>query len=66
MTISDLIARLTRIMKDTDSSIQVKVCSEYNSTDSTFDAFEVRKPRECNVVYIVPSDVWLRSDKKDK
>lgn len=64
MTISDLIAQLTRIMKETGPTIQVRIGSEYNSTENPFDAFEVRKPIESNEVYLVPSDVWIRSDLK--
>lgn len=64
MTISDLIAQLTRIMKETSPTIQVKIGSSYNSTDNPFDAFEVRKPMDRKEVYLVPSDVWIRSDLK--
>ena len=64
MTISDLIAQLTRIMKDTSSTIQVRLCSAYNSTENPFDAFEVRKAIDSDTVYLVPSDIWLRSDLK--
>lgn len=64
MTISDLIARLTRIMKETTPTTQVKLGRTYNSTENPFDAFEVRKPMECNEVYLVPSDVWIRTDLK--
>lgn len=61
MTISDLIAQLTRIMKETSPTIQVKIGRTYNSTDNPFDAFEVRKPIGGKEVYLVPSDVWIRS-----
>ncbi len=64
MTISDLIAQLTRIMKETSPTIQVRIGSVYNSTDNPFDAFEVRKPLESKEVYLVPSDVWIRSNLK--
>lgn len=64
MTISDLIAQLTRIMKETSPTIQVRIGSAYNSTDNPFDAFEVRKPLESKEVYLVPSDVWIRSNSK--
>lgn len=64
MTISDLIAQLTRIMKETSPTIQVKIGSSYNSTDNPFDAFEVRKPMDGKDVYLVPSDVWLKSNLK--
>lgn len=64
MTISDLIAQLTRIMKATSPTIQVKIGSAYNSTENPFDAFEVRKPIDGKEVYLVPSDVWIRSDLK--
>ena len=64
MTISDLIAQLTRIMKETSPTIQVRIGSAYNSTDNPFDAFEVRKPLESKEVYLVPSDVWIRSNLK--
>ena len=64
MTISDLIAQLTRIMIETSPTIQVRIGSAYNSTDNPFDAFEVRKPLESKEVYLVPSDVWIRSNSK--
>lgn len=64
MTISDLIAQLTRIMKETGPTIQVRIGSTYNSTENPFDAFEVRKPMESKEVYLVPSDVWIRTDLK--
>lgn len=64
MTISDLIAQLTRIMKETGPTIQVRIGSAYNSTENPFDAFEVRKPMESKDVYLVPSDVWIRTDLK--
>lgn len=64
MTISDLIAQLTRIMKESGSDIQVRIGSTYNSTENPFDAFEVRKPMESKEVYLVPSDVWIRTDLK--
>lgn len=64
MTISDLIAQLTRIMKETGPTVQVRLGSSYNSMANPFDAFEVRKPIEGKDVYIVPSDVWLRSARK--
>lgn len=64
MTISDCIAQLTRIMKEVGSTAQVKICSTYNSTSNPFDAFEIRKPMGGKEVYLVPSDVWIRSDLK--
>lgn len=64
MTICDLIAQLTRIMKETSPTIQVRIGSAYNTIENPFDAFEVRKPLESNEVYLVPSDVWLRSNLK--
>ncbi len=64
MTISDLIAQLTRIMKETGPTIQVRIGRAYNSTENPFDAFEVRKPMESKEVYLVPSDVWIRTDLK--
>lgn len=64
MTISDLIAQLTRIMKENGPSIQVKIGSAYNTIENPFDAFEVRKPMESKEVYLVPSDVWIRADLK--
>ena len=64
MTISDLIAQLTRIMKETGPTIQVRIGSAYNTTENPFDAFEVRKPMESKEVYLVPSDVRIRSDLK--
>ena len=64
MTISDLIAQLTRIMKETSPTIQVKIGSAYNTIENPFDAFEVRKPLESKEVYLVPSDVWIRSNLK--
>jgi len=60
MTISDLIAQLTRIMKSTSPTTQVKLGSTYNSTANPFDAFEVRKPIEGKDVYLVPSNIWDR------
>ena len=60
MTISDLIAQLTKIMRTTDPGIQVRIGSAYNSTDNPFDAFEVRKPVDKNEVFLVPSDVWMK------
>lgn len=64
MTISDLIAQLTKIMKETDPGIQVKLGSAYNSMDRPFDAFEVRKPFGSDSVYLVPSDVWINGGLK--
>lgn len=64
MTISDLIAQLTRIMKETGPTIQVRIGRAYNSTENPFDTFEVRKPMESKEVYLVPSDVWIRTDLK--
>lgn len=64
MTISDLIARLTRIMKETGSTAQVKLGSTYNSVENPFDFFDIKKPVNGNDVYLVPSDIWLKSDLK--
>lgn len=64
MTISDLIARLTKIMKATDPGIQVRIGSAYNSTDNPFDAFEVCKPLDKDEVFLVPSDIWLKDRPK--
>lgn len=64
MTISDLIAQLTRIMKENGSTIQVKLGSTYNSTEKPFDSFTVCKPLEARDVFLVPTDVWLKSDLK--
>lgn len=64
MTISDLIARLTRIMKEKGSCVQVKIGSTYNSTDNAFECFEVRNRMDDKDVYLVPSDIWDRSDLK--
>ena len=60
MTISDLIAQLTRIMKETGPATQVMIGSAYNTIENPFDAFEVRKPMARDEVYLVPSDVWIR------
>lgn len=64
MTISDLIAQLTRLQKEVGSSAQVMLCSAYNSLVNPFDSFEVRKPMDGKDVYLVPNDRWLRSDLK--
>ena len=66
MTISDLIAQLTRIMKETSPTIQVRIGSAYNSIENPFDAFVVQKPIDSNEVYLIPSDIWLRMDLKRK
>ena len=58
MTISDLIARLTRIMKETGPTAQVKLGRTFNSIETTFDTFEVKKPMDGQDIYLVPSDVW--------
>lgn len=60
MTISDLIAQLTRIMGK-DSGIEVRMCSKYDSREETFDAFYVLRPgEEQKTVYLVPTAVWTR------
>lgn len=64
MTISDMIAQLTRIMKEVGSTAQVKLCGTYNSTSNQFESFEIRKPMGSKEVYLVPLDVWIRSDLK--
>ena len=64
MTISDLIAQLTRIMKETSPTVQVRMGSAYNSIENPFDAFYVSRPVDQKDVYLVPSDVWIRSDLK--
>lgn len=61
MTISDLIAQLTRIMGKDGSGLEVRVCSRYDTREETFDAFYVIKPTdERGKVYIVPTAVWMR------
>ena len=64
MTISDLIARLTRLMKETGPTAQVKLGSAYNTTANPYDSFDVKKHVDEKDVYLVPTDIWLRSDLK--
>ena len=61
MTISDLIAQLTRIMKETGKGgMPVLLGSAYNTTENPYESFEVRRPLSSKDVYLVPSDVWMR------
>lgn len=60
MTISDLIARLEKIMREIGPTAQVKLGSVYGSTEKAHDFFDVRHPIDEKTVYLVPSDVWDR------
>lgn len=65
MTIGDLIQQLTNLMKENNNSaMMVKLGSTYNSTENTFDSFTVSKPMDSKCVYLVPTDVWIKSDLK--
>lgn len=59
MTISDLIARLTRIQTDLGKTggQTVKIGKDYNEYQQCFDAFDIKVVDK--EVVLVPSDVWI-------
>lgn len=66
MTISNLTARLTRLQKELGNMTQVKIGKEYNSTDTSFDCFNVKvvgENRDKEII-LVPSDVWEKDLEK--
>lgn len=58
MTISDFIARLSRLQKEIGPVAQIKLGKEYNQSDPCFDYFDIQVAN--GDVYLVPSDIWER------
>lgn len=58
MTISDFIARLSRLQKEIGPVAQIKLGKEYNQSDPCFDYFDIEVAND-NVI-LVPSDKWER------
>ncbi len=66
MTISDIIAQLTRIMGRDRGGLEVRICNRYDSMEETFDAFYVINPiDDRKKVYLVPTSAWMRKKKED-
>ena len=61
MTISDLISRLTKIMKESGPTLQVRLGRTYGSTLDAHEFFDIRRPIDGDAVFLVPSDVWDRT-----
>lgn len=59
MTVSDLIERLRRIMKDKGSAVQVHIGKVYNDAQERFKFFEIDSKGKD--IVLVPTDKW---DKK--
>ena len=58
MTISDFIARLSRLHKEIGPVAQIKLGKEYNQSDPCFDYFDIEVIN--GDVYLIPSDIWER------
>lgn len=62
MTVSDLIERLKRIMKEKGSAVQVHLGKVYNDTQEKFEFFEIdAKGKD---IVLVPTDKWDRNNFK--
>lgn len=64
MTISDLVARLSRLQKEIGGDAQIKLGKRYNKTSDCFDFFDIDSSGDC--VVLVPSDKWEVKHKKRK
>ena len=62
MTISDLVARLSRLQKEIGPTAQVKIGKKYNKTTDCFDFFDIDSSGDC--VVLVPSDKWEPKQKR--
>lgn len=60
MTLSDLIAQLERLRKETNATTAVKLGKEYNAREDVFDSFDVAKVG--NSIVFIPSDRWSVSN----
>lgn len=58
MTISDFIARLSRLQKEIGPVAQIKLGKEYNQSDPCFDYFDIEVIN--GDVYLIPSDICER------
>lgn len=56
MTISDFIARLSRLQKEIGTTAQIKLGKEYNQSIPCFDFFDIKVAN--GDVYLVPTDIW--------
>jgi hypothetical protein len=60
MTISDFVARLTRLQKEIGNVAQIKLGKEYGETAPVFDYFDIVVVGKD--IILVPSDVWERKE----
>jgi hypothetical protein len=60
MTISDFVARLTRLQKEIGNVAQIKLGKEYGETSPVFDYFDIVVVDKD--IVLVPSDVWERKE----
>lgn len=56
MTISDFVARLSRLQKEIGNVAQIKLGKEYGETEPVFDYFDIVIVDKD--IVLVPSDVW--------
>ena len=60
MTISDFVARLTRLQKEIGSVAQIKLGKDYGEKSPVFDYFDIVVVGKD--IVLVPSDVWERKE----
>lgn len=60
MTISDFVARLTRLQKEIGSVAQIKLGKDYGEKSPVFDYFDIVVVGKD--IILVPSDVWERKE----
>lgn len=60
MTISDFVARLTRLQKEIGNVAQIKLGKEYGETSPVFDYFDIVIVDKD--IVLVPSNIWERKE----
>lgn len=60
MTISDFVARLSRLQKEIGSVAQIKLGKDYGEKSPVFDYFDIVVVGKD--IVLVPSDVWERKE----
>lgn len=60
MTISDFVARLSRLQKEIGNVAQIKLGKDYGEKSPVFDYFDIVVVGKD--IVLVPSDVWERKE----
>ena len=62
MTISDFVARLSRLQKEIGNVAQIKLGKEYGETEPVFDYFDIVIVDKD--IVLVPSSVWDKNTRQ--